>query len=102
MDAIFIAGGHIADYTGYPHAVIFDPATNGFTSLPDMNTGRWYPTTTTLPNGDVLVVSGDINSNTNVDALPQVFQIRYQDMAQSDDGPTISTAISQHAGGAER
>ena len=71
---VFIAGGHIADYTGYPQAVIFDPATNGFTSLPDMNTGRWYPTTTTLPNGDVLVVSGDINSNTNVDPLPQVFQ----------------------------
>ncbi|HEY2114054.1 MAG TPA: carboxypeptidase regulatory-like domain-containing protein [Candidatus Angelobacter sp.] len=71
---VFIAGGHIADYTGYAHAVIFDPATNGFTALPDMNTGRWYPTTTTLPNGDVLVVSGDINSNTNVDALPQVFQ----------------------------
>jgi len=72
---VFIAGGHIADYTGYAHAVIFDPATNGFTSLPDMNTGRWYPTTTTLPNGDVLVLSGDINSNTNVDALPQVFQM---------------------------
>jgi len=71
---VFIAGGHIADYTGYAHAVIFDPATNGFTSVPDMNTGRWYPTTTTLPNGDVLVVSGDINANTNVDALPQVFQ----------------------------
>src|SRR5689334_11644437 len=72
--SVFIAGGHIADYTGYPHAVIFNPATNGFTSLPDMNTGRWYPTVTTLPNGDVLVVSGDINANTNVDALPQVFQ----------------------------
>ena len=69
-----IVGGHIADYVGYAHAVIFDPATNGFTSLPNMNTGRWYPTATTLPNGDALVVSGDINSNTNVDALPQVFQ----------------------------
>lgn len=71
---VFLAGGHVADYVGYAHAVIFDPATNGLTSLPDMNTGRWYPTTTTLPNGDVLVVSGDINSNTNVDTLPQVFQ----------------------------
>lgn len=71
---VFIAGGHIADYTGYAHAVIFDSATNGFTPLPDMNTGRWYPTATTLPNGDVLVVSGDINANTNVDTLPQVFQ----------------------------
>ncbi len=25
-----------------------------------MNAGRWYPTTTTLPNGDMLVVSGDM------------------------------------------
>jgi hypothetical protein len=71
---VFIAGGHVADYVGYPHAVIFDPATNGFTTLPDMNAPRWYPTLTTLPNGDVLAVSGDINSNTNVDPLPQVFQ----------------------------
>ncbi len=72
---IFIAGGHSADYTGYPHAVIFDPAKNAFTALPDMNSARWYPTATTLPNGDVLVVSGDVDSNTNVDPLPQVFQM---------------------------
>jgi galactose oxidase-like protein/carboxypeptidase family protein len=72
---VFIAGGHIADFTGYPHAVIYDPGKNTLATTPDMNTGRWYPTTTQLPNGDVLVVSGDINSNTNVDALPQVFQM---------------------------
>jgi hypothetical protein len=72
---VFIAGGHIADYNGYPHAEIYDSGKNTFTTLPDMNTGRWYPTVTELPNGDVLVVSGDINSNTNVDALPQVFQM---------------------------
>jgi Domain of unknown function (DUF1929)/Carboxypeptidase regulatory-like domain len=71
---VFISGGHIADYTGYAHSVIYDPSTNTFTSLPDMNAGRWYPTTTVLPNGDVLVVSGDINSNTNTDPLPQVYQ----------------------------
>jgi hypothetical protein len=72
---VFIAGGHIADYNGYAHAVIYDSAKNTFTTLPDMNTGRWYPTVTELPNGDVLVVSGDINANTNVDTLPQVFQM---------------------------
>lgn len=72
---VFLAGGHIADYTGYAHAVIYDPAKNAFAAVPDMNAGRWYPTTTLLPNGDVLVVSGDINSNTNVDPLPQVFQM---------------------------
>ena len=72
---VFIAGGHIADYTGFPHAVIYDPSANTFSSLPDMNQGRWYPTTTVLPNGDVLVTSGDINSNTNTNPLPQVFQM---------------------------
>ena len=71
---VFISGGHIADYTGYAHSVIFDPSSNTFKTLPDMNAGRWYPTTTVLPNGDVLVVSGDINSNTNTNPLPQVYQ----------------------------
>lgn len=71
---VFIAGGHIADYVGYAHASIFDSDTNSLKSLPDMNSGRWYPTTTVLPNGDVLVVSGDINSNTNTNPLPQVYQ----------------------------
>jgi Domain of unknown function (DUF1929)/Carboxypeptidase regulatory-like domain len=71
---VFISGGYVADYVGYAHSVIYDPATNAFTLVPDMNAGRWYPTDTTLPNGDVLVVSGDINSNANVDTLPQVYQ----------------------------
>src|SRR5215469_14179887 len=72
---VFIAGGHIADYTGYAHAAIYDPFKNTLTQVPDMNQGRWYPTTTVLGNGDILVVSGDINSNTNTDTLPQVFQV---------------------------
>ena len=72
---IFIAGGHIADYTGYAHAIIYDPFQNTFVQVPDMNEGRWYPTTTVLPNGDVLVVSGDVNSNTVVNPMPQVFQV---------------------------
>jgi hypothetical protein len=72
---IFIAGGHIADYTGYAHAEIYDPFNNTMTQVADMNEGRWYPTTTVLANGDILVVSGDVNSNTVVNPLPQVFQI---------------------------
>ncbi|HEY6967677.1 MAG TPA: carboxypeptidase regulatory-like domain-containing protein [Candidatus Angelobacter sp.] len=72
---IFIAGGHIADYTGYPHAVIYDPSNDSFTQVPDMNEGRWYPTTTVLGNGDILVTSGDVNGNSTVDPTPQVFQV---------------------------
>jgi Domain of unknown function (DUF1929)/Carboxypeptidase regulatory-like domain len=72
---VFIAGGHIADYTGYAHAVIFDPFKNTLTQVPDMNEGRWYPTTTELANGDILVLSGDVNSNTVTDTLPQIYQV---------------------------
>lgn len=70
---VFIAGGHIADFVGYQHASIYDPSTNTLKPAPDMNQGRWYPTATLLPNGDVLVVSGDVNSNSTVNTLPQVY-----------------------------
>ncbi|MGH9571442.1 MAG: carboxypeptidase regulatory-like domain-containing protein, partial [Candidatus Angelobacter sp.] len=70
---VFIAGGHIADYVGYAHVRIYSPSSNSFSATPDMNEGRWYPTTTVLGNGDVLVVSGDVNGNTNADPLPQVY-----------------------------
>lgn len=72
---LFITGGHIADYTGYKHAIIYDPVLNTIKQVPDMNAGRWYPTNTVLPNGDVLVVSGDETSNTTPDPLPQVYQL---------------------------
>lgn len=72
---VFITGGHVADYTGFAHALIYDPVANTFTRVPDMNAGRWYPTNLELPNGDILVVSGDINSNTSPDPLPQVYQV---------------------------
>jgi Domain of unknown function (DUF1929)/Carboxypeptidase regulatory-like domain/Glyoxal oxidase N-terminus len=74
---LFITGGHIDDYQGYAHASIYDPNTNTFTQVPDMNAGRWYPTNTTLANGDVLVVSGDIHgpaSGQVYNETPQVYQ----------------------------
>jgi len=39
-----------------------------------MNNGRWYPTNTTLPNGDMLVISGWINASVGVNVEPQVWQ----------------------------
>lgn len=74
---LFVTGGHIDDYVGYAHASIYDPFANTWTRVPDMNAGRWYPTNTTLGNGDVLVVSGDINgpaSSQNFNTTPQVYQ----------------------------
>ena len=42
--------------------------------VPDMNAGRWYPTVTTLANGDALVVSGSIDTTVGTNTLPQVYQ----------------------------
>ena len=71
---LFVTGGHISNNVGLPNAAIYDPSTNSWTRLPDMNAGRWYPSNTTLPNGDVLVVSGDIDTTVGVNTLPQVWQ----------------------------
>ena len=40
-----------------------------------MNAGRWYPTTTSLANGDVLVLSGQTDLTVGVNTLPQVYRV---------------------------
>jgi Ca2+-binding RTX toxin-like protein len=72
---LFVAGGHIETFVGLSRAAIYNPFTNAWTNLPNMNAGRWYPTTTVLANGDVLVVSGTIDPTIGQNTLPQVFQV---------------------------
>lgn len=71
---LLLTGGHIANNVGEPKAIIYNPFNNSWTPLPSMNAGRWYPTNTTLANGDVLVVSGDQDTTAGVNPLPQVWQ----------------------------
>jgi hypothetical protein len=71
---LFVAGGHIQNGVGLPKASLYDPFSNTWAAAPDMNAGRWYPTVTTLANGDALVVSGDIDNTVGVNTLPQVYQ----------------------------
>ena len=40
-----------------------------------MNAARWYPTNTTLGNGDVLVSAGTIDQTQGANKLPQVWQV---------------------------
>jgi hypothetical protein len=68
------AGGHVTSWVGLPSAYMYHPLNDTWTQLPDMNNGRWYPTNTTLPNGDVLVISGWINTTAGVNVEPQVWQ----------------------------
>ena len=56
---LLVAGGHLGTWMGLPNAYIYNPLNDTWTRLPDMNNGRWYPTNTTLPNGDVLVIPSE-------------------------------------------
>jgi hypothetical protein len=72
---MFVAGGSVDNINpfGTRDTSYYNPFTNSWTKLPDMATGRWYPTTTLLPNNDVLVVSGE-NHTAHRSLLPQVWQ----------------------------
>lgn len=72
---VFVTGGDAADSTGMPNASTLDPVSGNWTFLPNMNAGRWYPTNTVLPNGDILVTSGEISPTLGNDTLPQVWQV---------------------------
>jgi hypothetical protein len=70
---LFIAGGHTGtDGFGLRTAFTYD-VNSGWTRLPDMRNGRWYPTVTALPSGEMLAVSGgDTAGVTNL--IPEVYQ----------------------------
>jgi hypothetical protein len=68
---LLVTGGHLASHEGLSDASFFDPFTNTWTRLPDMNDGRWYPTNTTLPNGDVMVISGEVDGVGDFNVIPQ-------------------------------
>jgi galactose oxidase len=71
---LLVAGGHVSNWVGLANAYKFNPSTGTWTRLPDMNGGRWYPTNTNLPNGDVLSISGWIDTTQGVNVEPQVWQ----------------------------
>jgi hypothetical protein len=71
---LFVAGGHISDDHGLPNTNVFDPATETWQALPPMPMarGRWYPTNTTLPNGEVVTMAGR-DENGDLVELPEVW-----------------------------
>jgi galactose oxidase len=68
---LLISGGHMDSHVGEPYAAIFNPFTAAWEHVPDMNDRRWYPTNTTLPNGDVVVLSGETVDSGASNELPQ-------------------------------
>jgi len=40
---LFVAGGHISNNVGLARAAKYNPFTNAWSNLPNMNAGRWLP-----------------------------------------------------------
>jgi hypothetical protein len=62
-----------AGINGVPDGRIYSYTTDTWTDLPDMNQGRYYPTATILPNGNVLIMAGI--AQTGNDTLPQIWNV---------------------------
>ncbi len=77
---LLVSGGHIQSDVGLDTTTIYDPYTDSWTNGPNMSGGRWYPSTTTLANGDVLASYGnDGNDNIVINELPEVFELESTD-----------------------
>ncbi|HEX3553852.1 MAG TPA: galactose oxidase-like domain-containing protein [Thermoanaerobaculia bacterium] len=84
---LLVTGGHINDGVGEVKASLYNPMTNSWSQLSNMNAGRWYPTNTTLASGDALVLAGTSMGFGDVNTLPQVWQ------AASGTWRNLSTAL---------
>ena len=69
---LLVAGGHLDNDHGLPNTNVFDPTTNSWQVGPPMARGRWYPTNTTLPDGEMLTIGGRDESGTVV-TVPEVW-----------------------------
>jgi hypothetical protein len=69
---LLVAGGHLDDERGLPDANIFDALAGTWTPVEPMRRGRWYPTSTTLANGEILTLAGTDENGEEV-SLPEVW-----------------------------
>ena len=69
---LLVAGGHLDDKLGLPNTNLFDPTTRSWQVGPAMAKGRWYPTNTALPNGEVVTIAGTDQTGANV-TIPEVW-----------------------------
>jgi len=70
---IFVAGGHVGAHVGLTVANLFDPTTQSWVVLPDMTFPRWYPTTTTLPDGRLIQLSGETSCAECFVTIPEIY-----------------------------
>ena len=69
---LLVTGGTIGGAHGDPRAVLYDASARTWSGTGSMAQGRYYPTLTVLPHGDVLALSGSDESGAVV-GMPEVW-----------------------------
>jgi hypothetical protein len=69
---LMVAGGHLQDDKGIATTYFFDQSGTP-QRVADMAHGRWYPTLTVLPNGEVLSMAGRNEAGTVV-RIPEIWE----------------------------
>lgn len=69
---LLVTGGHLDDKRGLRDANIFDGSTEAWTPVQPMSRARWYPTSTTLADGEILTLAGTDERGRDV-ATPEVW-----------------------------
>ena len=97
---LLVTGGHDQiDGVGLRETAVYDATLDRWeTDIPLMGGegGRWYPTNTTLGNGDVLVLSGSYDQFFNKNTLPQVFQAQdntWRDLVDARQLPPLGVDL---------
>jgi hypothetical protein len=68
---LLVSGGGTGDGLGHTNSDIFDPATSSWIVGTEMAYARWYPTNTTMPNGEVVTMAG-ADENGNAVPIPEI------------------------------
>ena len=69
---LLVTGGHLDDRRGLRDVNIFDGAAEVWTPVQPMAKARWYPTSTTLADGEILTLGGSDEHGLDVE-IPEVW-----------------------------
>jgi galactose oxidase len=69
---LLVTGGHLDDKRGLRDANIFDGSAEAWIPVQPMSRARWYPTSTTLANGEILTLGGTDERGVDVET-PEVW-----------------------------
>jgi hypothetical protein len=70
---VLVAGGHGTNHIGLPDTNIFDPVTETWTRVADMNRERWYPSITELADGRFVAISGNSTDASTWADTPEIY-----------------------------